>query len=36
VLPSSSRDILLAGPDKSKLAAKARQVNEELQTALRG
>ena len=36
VLPSSSRDVLLAGPDPSRLAAKARQVNDELQTALRG
>jgi orotidine-5'-phosphate decarboxylase len=35
-LPSSSRDVLLAGPDRKRLAAKARQVNDELQTALRG
>lgn len=36
VLPSSSRDVLLAGPDRARLAAKAREVNDELQTALRG
>lgn len=34
VLPSSSRDVLLAGPDSAKLADKARRVNDELRTAL--
>jgi orotidine-5'-phosphate decarboxylase len=34
VLPSSSRDVLLAGPDASRLAEKARRVNDELRAAL--
>ena len=34
VLPSSSRDVLLAGPDPQRLADKARRVNDELRAAL--
>ena len=34
VIPSSSRDVLLAGPDRGRLAAKAREVNDELRAAL--
>jgi len=36
VVPSSSRDVLLAGPDRARLADKARRVNDELRTALLG
>jgi orotidine-5'-phosphate decarboxylase len=36
VMPSSSRDVLLAGPDRARLADKASRVNDELRTALLG
>ena len=36
VLPSSSRDVLLAGPDPRRLADKAALVNDELRAALLG
>ena len=36
VLPSSSRDVLLAGPDPARLADKVRRVNDELRSVLRG
>ena len=36
VVPSSSRDILVAGPNPASLAEKAKRVNDELREALQG